>query len=83
MVSLDGKEIRFVDIANRATYHHEFIEDEEKCEYFAPVEWIHTVPLKDAVREIGFFGNQNSVCKPTAPKWRHTVERLKERFQVG
>jgi hypothetical protein len=26
------------------------------------------------------FGNQNSVCKPTAQKWRTTVERLKEKF---
>ncbi len=79
-VNVDGKDARFVDIANRASYHREFIEDEEKCEYFVPVEWIHTVPLKDAVREIGFFGNQNSVCKPTAPKWRHTTERLKKLF---
>ena len=26
------------------------------------------------------FGNQNTVCKPTTPKWRTTVERLKEKF---
>jgi len=38
------------------------------------------VPLEKAVQEIGLFGNQNTVCKPTAPKWRFTVERLKEKF---
>jgi hypothetical protein len=38
------------------------------------------VPLEKAVREIGLFGNQNTVCKPTTPKWRSTVERLKEKF---
>jgi hypothetical protein len=81
MVQENGQETRFMEIA-KANYLSEFIEDPEKCEYFVPVEWIHTVPLKNAVREIGFFGNQNSVCKPTSPKWRHTVERLKERFQV-
>ena len=26
------------------------------------------------------FGNQNTVCKPTTPKWRSTVERLKAHF---
>jgi hypothetical protein len=33
-----------------------------------------------AVREVGMFGNQNTVCKPTTPKWRSTVERLKQHF---
>ena len=32
------------------------------------------------MNDVGLFGNQNTVCKPTAPKWRSTVERLKERF---
>jgi len=26
------------------------------------------------------FGNYKTVYKPTTPKWRSTVERLKERF---
>jgi hypothetical protein len=25
--------------------------------------------------------NQNTVCQPTTPKWRHTVERLKTFFK--
>jgi hypothetical protein len=45
-----------------------------------PVQWLQTVPLEEAVQEIGLFGNQNTVCKPPAPKWRSTVERLKEKF---
>ena len=40
-----------------------------------------------ATIEPGLFGNQNTVCRPTARKWRSTVERLKQRFpdfdQVG
>ena len=34
----------------------------------------------DIVPPIGMFGNQNTVCKPTTPKWRSTVERLKTHF---
>ena len=58
----------------------QFIDDPEKCEYFVPIQWLQTVPVSQAVQEIGMFGNQNTVCKPTTPKWRSTVERLKERF---
>jgi len=61
-------------------YHQQFIDDPEKCEYFVPIQWLQTVPVSQAVQEIGMFGNQNTVCKPTTPKWRSTVERLKERF---
>ncbi len=63
-----------------ATYHREVAEDEDRREYFLPVRWLHTVPLEAAVNDIGLFGNQNTVCKPTTPKWRTTVERLKERW---
>jgi hypothetical protein len=73
-------EVSVLDVAKGGTYHREFLNDSERCEYFVPVRWLQTVPLDKAVKEIGLFGNQNSVCKPTAPKWRATVERLKERF---
>jgi len=73
-------EVPILDVAKRATYHRDFIDDPERCEYFVPIHWLQTVPLEHAVREIGLFGNQNTVCKPTTPKWRSTVERLKERF---
>ena len=69
-----------LDVATRGTYHREFITDPERCEYFVPVRWLETVPLERAAQEIGFFGNQNTVCKPRTPKWRSTVERLKEKF---
>lgn len=72
--------VPILDLAREAVYHREFVDDPERCEYFVPVKWLQTVPLENAVREIGLFGNQNSVCKPTAPKWRRTVEVLKQRF---
>jgi len=62
------------------TYHRELIDDPERCEYFVPMKWLHTVPVEHAVNEVGLFGNQNTVCKPTAAKWRTTVERLKAVF---
>jgi len=73
-------EIPVLDAAKRGSYHREFVDDPERCEYFVPVRWLQTVPLEKAVQEIGLFGNQNTVCKPTTPKWRSTVERLKEKF---
>ena len=66
----------------QANYHREFVEDPERCEYFVPVEWIETRPVAQAVQEVGLFGNQNTVCKPVTPKWRSTVDRLKEVFGV-
>lgn len=55
--------------------------DAEMAESFVRIKWLDTVPENKAVKEVGFFGNQNTVCQPTSPKWRHTVERLKTFFQ--
>jgi hypothetical protein len=63
-----------------ADYHRNFVDDPEKQEYFVPVKWLQTVPLNEGVQEVGMFGNQNTVCKPKTPLWRHTIDRLKLRF---
>jgi hypothetical protein len=55
-------------------------DDPQTAEYFVRVEWLDTVDAKHAVNELGLFGNQNTVCQPTTPKWRYTVERLKNVF---
>ena len=39
-------------------------ENPEKAEYFVRVQWLDTKPESDAVHEVGFFGNQNTVCRP-------------------
>jgi hypothetical protein len=62
------------------SYHRDFVDDAEKCEYFVGVKWLDTVPLERAVKEVGLFGTTNTVCRPTARKWRATVERLKQCF---
>ena len=50
--------------------------DERYGEHFVCVDWIKTVNLHEAVKERGFFGNQNTVAQPRSPKWHFTVERL-------
>lgn len=69
------------EVAKRGTYHLEFIDDKERCEYFVPVRWLETVPLAEAHYGDGLFGNQNTVCQPTTPKWRATVDKLKDVFK--
>ena len=69
-----------LDVAKGDHYHRQFIGDPDHCEYFLPVQWLQTVDIKDAINEIGLFGNQNTVCRPTTPKWRYTIERLKKCF---
>ena len=77
--TVDGNK-PIMEVAKRANYHAHLIDDPEKCEYFVPVQWLSTLTPENAIQEVGMFGNQNTVCKPTTPKWRSTVERLKARF---
>lgn len=55
--------------------------DPDQVEYAVLIDWLETVNEAQAFKEIGLFGNQNSVCQPRTPKWRHTVERLKTFFE--
>jgi hypothetical protein len=79
-VNTPNGEVPVLEAAKRGSYHGEYLNDPERCEYFVPIKWLQTVPMEKAVQEIGLFGNQNTICKPTTPKWRSTVERLKEKF---
>lgn len=56
--------------------------DDDTAEYLVPVKWLHTVDKAHAFNEVGLFGNQNTVCKPTTPKWSHTVNRLKQVWKL-
>jgi tRNA1(Val) A37 N6-methylase TrmN6 len=35
-----------------------------------------------AVSERGFFGNQNTVARPTSAKWIYTIQVLKQKFEI-
>lgn len=69
-----------LEVAKSAHYHLQFLDDPDRCEYFVPVRWLQTVKIENAINEIGLFGNRNTVCRPTTPKWRHTVDHLKKSF---
>jgi hypothetical protein len=78
----DGNEVPLSEVPLEAIDMFSKADDEEKAAYLVRVKWIKTVPLDQAIKERGFFGNQNTVCKPTSKKWEHTVERLKKRFVI-
>ena len=69
-----------LDVVTDAERFRAYTEDSDKAEYAVRVEWLDSKPETDAVSEAGFFGNQNTVCRPMAAKWQHTVERLKTAF---
>lgn len=62
----------------KGSYKNTEKEGSDTEEYMVKVEWIKKVKKEDAIKETGFFGNQNSVCRPGSNKWSHTVDRLKE-----
>ena len=69
-----------LEVLKYADGYKQDADDSDKAAYFVRVHWLDTVPEANAVDEVGLFGNQNTVCQPTSPKWRHTVERLKTHF---
>ncbi|MBB3184099.1 hypothetical protein FHR95_001659 [Halomonas fontilapidosi] len=74
-----------LELTSREDYFHLYRNeggDEDDAEYLVPVRWLHTVSRDQAFSEVGLFGNQNTVCKPTTPKWSHTVERLKQVWRI-
>ena len=58
-------------------------DDPAMAEHLVGVRWIKTVPAEQAIKEKGFFGNQNTVARPRDPKWAYTVERLRERLGIA
>lgn len=73
-------ELPALEVLHFRDVYKQYLNEPELHETFIAVEWLDTVPVEEAVSEVGLFGNQNTVCRPTTPKWRHTVERLKTQF---
>lgn len=72
-----------MDVLKHGEHYRKTADDPDRSEYFVRVKWLDAVPAAQAFNELGLFGNQNTVCQPTTPKWRHTVERLKSVFKTG
>ena len=79
-VRVDGVERPCLEVLEHAGVYRKSADNPETSEYFVRIIWIETRDLQHAFHEVGLFGNQNTVCQPTTPKWRHTVERLKTVF---
>ena len=78
----DGQETPITKMPLQDPRIAEHPEDTDKAEHLVGVRWIKTVSAEQAIKEKGFFGNQNTVARPRDPKWKYTVERLKERFGI-
>lgn len=70
----------FYNLDLHANYNKNALPGNE--EFVILVNWQKKVALSEAVREYGFFGNQNTVCKPRTDKWNFTVNRLKEIWDI-
>jgi hypothetical protein len=77
-----GNEVSIVEVSSVAASLRPAADDPDAADYLVRVDWIKTVDLTQAVKEKGFFGNQNSVARPADPKWNHTVKRLKVLFGI-
>jgi hypothetical protein len=79
-VMTEADEQLAMDVVQHGAKYKATADDPEKTEQFVRVKWLDSVDANKAFSEVGLFGNQNTVCQPTTPKWRHTVERLKVVF---
>jgi len=82
MFNVNGQMKNIYQLNPKSDYHKDYIDDDDKAEYMVKVKWIKTVPEDRAIKETGFFGNQNTVCKPKTHKWQYTVSRLKEIWSI-
>ncbi len=80
-VQQQGTERCILDVLSNGAALRTKSADPDRAERFVRVEWLDTVPQERAFDEVGMFGNQNTVCKPTAAHWPSTVERLKTVFK--
>ena len=80
LVSTDQGDRPALEVLRHADIFRKRADDPELTEYFVRVKWLDSRDEKDAFDEVGLFGNQNTVCRPKAPIWRHTVDRLKVVF---
>ena len=81
LFDIDGQQLGFTDLTVEGNYLYSQ-DTPDKAEYVVKVKWIKTISENQAVKELGFFGNQNSVCRPRAQKWDYTVDRLKKIWNI-
>ncbi len=91
MVSVDKFRVRdneggkraIIQVSEPARSLNREADNPEITDYLVAVDWLKTVDPEKAIKEKGFFGNQNSVARPRAAKWDYTVKRLRSRFGIN
>ncbi|WP_448811720.1 hypothetical protein [Agromyces bauzanensis] len=78
-ITVDGVPMPLAAESLAGSYTHQGSEADDDAEWVVPVEWIRTVPQKDAYWEKGLFANQNSACKL---RQEFTLDRLAQHFDV-
>lgn len=81
MVMRDGVEVPLTEVVPEL---RKYEDDPDMADYVVRLRWLKTVPsVHKGVWEKGFFANQNTVARPTAPEWDYTVTRLKTIWGIG
>jgi hypothetical protein len=78
----DGRETPITEVPLKGRGIVDSLKTSEVPEHLVGVRWIASVAKGQAIKEKGFFGNQNTVARPRDPKWAYTIERLRQRFGV-
>ena len=78
----EGRDVPISSLPLKVAKAAKYSDSPEEAEYLVPIDWIKTVPVRHAAKELGFFGNQNTVARPVTPSWSFTIGRLKERWGV-
>ena len=83
-VRVDGRDlpVTHLDLEGRLRFRTIAEGGADMADYFVRVNWIAKTDFDSAVMEKGFFGNQNTVARPRAASWQHTIDRLKARWSV-
>ena len=66
-----------LEVLENAAEYQRRSQDPDEAEYYVRVEWLDTKPESEAEWKVGFFANQNTVCRPKTSKWSSTIGRLK------
>jgi hypothetical protein len=83
VVDKDGKTQPIQQVSKVAATLKTAVPDWESADFLVAIDWDYQVgSLSKAKHEKGFFGNQNSVARPTVQSWEHTVKRLKAIFGI-
>ncbi|MEH1813417.1 MAG: phospholipase D-like domain-containing protein [Nostoc sp.] len=79
-VLVNGQKLPILDVPLIAPKMDEYVDDLDKSEYLARVEWIKTVPESQAYWEKGLFTNPHTACQMNDIP---TIQRLSQHFGLN